>query len=178
MGETTTYRAGSSRRLAVVSTTLCLGLVLWLAATAQPLDSLRHGAPVALLALLVWLAFWRPHVEVSDGGVEVRNVWWTVHVPWPALRDVDSRLGLRLVTVYGSYQAWSVPAPRRTRTGAARVPTDAAAAVLERWEELRRAGHLDDARLESCRARTRIHAGAIAATGTLALLSLALRVAL
>ncbi len=174
MGETRTYRSVFSRALAAVVVGLAAVLLVWLASTAEPRDSLRYGAPVALVGLLAWLAFWRPQVEVSDGGVEVRNVWRTVHVPWPALQEVDSRLGLRLVTAYGSYQAWAVPAPRRTRGAGAVGPTQAAVGVRERWDELRRAGFLDDPRLERPRARTRLHTGAVVAAGTLAALTVLL----
>lgn len=178
MGETRTYRSAFSRALAAV--TMCLSgvLLVWLALTAELRDTLRYAAPVAVVGLLAWLAFWRPEVEVSDGGVRVRNVWRTVHVPWPALRDVDGRLGLRLVTAYGSYQAWSVPAPRRTRGGGTGAPAEAAAAVAERWQELRAAGYLDDPRLERPRARTRVHRAALAATATLVAASVLLAVAL
>lgn len=178
MGETRAYRSAFSRALAVVAVALCAVLLVWLALTAEARQVLRYGAPVALVGLLAWLAFWRPQVEVSDGGVEIRNVWRTVHVPWPALQDIDSRLGLRLVTAYGSYQAWAVPAPRRTRGATAVEPTDAAVWVSERWDELRTAGYLDDPRLERPRAATRLHTGAVVAVGALAALTVLLGVLL
>jgi hypothetical protein len=177
MGETRTYRSAFSRALAVVAVCLSAVLVVWMALTAEPREALRYGAPVALVGTLAWLALWRPYVEVSDGGVEVRNVWRTVQVPWPALQDIDGRLGLRLVTTYGSYQAWAVPAPRRTRGGAGE-PNEAAMCVSERWDQLRAAGYLDDPRLEQPRARTRVHRGAVAAVTALALLSVVLGVLL
>lgn len=169
MGETRTYRSAFSRALAVVTVALAVVLL-----GRQVLDAgmagLVYAAPVALVGLLAWLAFWRPCVEVSDGGVLLRNVWRTVHVPWPALRDVDDRLGLRLVTAYGSYQAWAAPAPRRVRGGPA-VPSEPARLVRARWAELSAAGWLDDPRLERPRADVRLHVVPLLAALVLAALS-------
>lgn len=177
MGETTTYRSSFSRSLAVVTIALCGVLLVSLALAGDPERTQRYAAPLLLVALLAWVAYWRPQVEVSDGGVEIRNVWRTVQVPWPALQEVDSRLGLRLVTAYGAYQAWAVPAPRRTR-GRLEVPTtEAAARVLARWEDLRSAGYLDDPRLERPRARTKLHVVPIAAALALLVLSVVATVA-
>ena len=173
MGETTTYRSSFSRVLAVTTIALCGAVLASLALTADSETTTTYAAPVLLVALLAWVAYWQPQVEVSDGGIVLRNVWRTIEVPWPALEDVDSRLGLRLVTAYGDYQAWAVPAPRRTR-GSREVPTtDAAALVLARWESLRKAGYLDHPRLERPRARTRIHVGSLAAASALLVLSVA-----
>lgn len=171
MGETLTYRSTFSRGLAVVTVSLAAALLVWLALTEPP-AAWRYAGPVGLVAALAWLGFWRPAVEVSDGGVELRNVWRTVHVPWPAVQDVDSRLGLRLVTAYGSYQAWAVPAPRRTRGGGPVAPSHAASWVVERWDQLKSAGYLDQPRLEQPRARTTLHTGAVALCGALLVLSL------
>ena len=171
MGETTTYRSSFARVLAVVTIALCGVVLVSLALTADLETTSRYAAPVLLLALLAWVGYWRPRVEISDGGIEIRNVWRTVEVPWPALQEVDSRLGLRLVTAYGTYQAWAVPGPRRTRgTREVRTP-EAAALVVARWEALRDAGYLDEPRLERPRARTRLHVVELAAAALLLALS-------
>lgn len=176
MRDTETFRSRFSRGLAVATAVLGAVLLVWLTAAVGPTAALPYGPPVVLIVLVAWSAFWRPAVEVSDGEVVLRNVWRTVHVPWPALHEVDDRLGLRLVTAYGSYQAWAVPAPRRTRSGVA-VPGAAATAVRRRWDELRDAGFLDDPRLERPTARTELHRGAVAASAALLLLTVALAVA-
>lgn len=175
MGETTTYRSPFSRALAVVTVALCALLLVATALSGEADTTLSYAAPLLLVALLAWQAYWRPQVEVSDGGVEIRNVWRTVHVPWPTLREVDSRLGLRLVTAYGTYQAWAVPAPRRTRRNPVVAGNEAAALVRNRWEELRAAGYLDDPRLERPTARVTVHVvPLVAAVALLALTVLAL----
>lgn len=176
MGDTETYRSRFSRGLAVVTAVLGAVLLGWLTASAGPATALYYVPPVGLVVLLAWLAFWRPAVEVSDGEVVLRNVWRTIHVPWPALQEVDGRLGLRLVTAYGGYQAWAVPAPRRTRHGGA-GPGAAAVAVRQRWDELREAGFLDNPRLERPTARTELHTRAIAGSVGLTLLAVVAGVA-
>jgi hypothetical protein len=111
-------------------------------------DALRaYGAPLLLVALLGWAAFWQPHVEVTDGGVRVANTWRTVHVPWPAIEDVEGRYGLRLRTSYCTVTSWAAPAPSgRAR---ARAGTSSAALTVSGWlEELRAAGYLDNPILE------------------------------
>ena len=150
------------------------------------------------MALLVagacWATFWRPRVEVSDAGVKVVNVTRTIRVPWPALRDIDTKWALTLDTAYGRYTVWSAPAPgarsavrsladRRSQPhreagpgtiGPGDLPDSpsgsAAALVRERWDSLRRAGHLDDPRLEQERAPVRWHLGTL--LGGIALLAL------
>jgi len=117
-------------------------------AAAESADSLRgFGAPLVLFALLGWAAFWRPHVEVSDGGVRVVNTFRTVQVPWPAINEVDGRYGLRLYTAFGTVTSWAAPAPAgrtRARSGSSEV----AEIVNGRLAELRSAGYLDNRTLE------------------------------
>jgi hypothetical protein len=122
-----------------------------------------YGSVLAFVALAGWTAFWSAYVEVSDGGVTLRNVLRTVVLPWPSIREVEGRYGLRLRTAYGRYDAWAATAPSgRDRLGGA--DSEASAAVTRRLEELRRAGHLDDPRLEHDRAQVRWHVAEIAAT--------------
>lgn len=110
-------------------------------------DLLRFGAPVTLFGVLGWACFWQPYVEVADGGVTVANTVRTVHVPWPAIDEVHGRYGLKLETAYGPVTAWAASAPAG-RQRARSQHSVASAAVTERLEQLRAAGHLDDRRLE------------------------------
>lgn len=135
--------------------------------------ALEFGAPLVLIGLLGWAAFWRPCVEVSDGGVLVVNTLRTVHVPWPAIEAVEGRYGLRLRTAYGAVTAWAAGAPTG-RQRARGVDSEAARAVTERLEALRAAGHLDDRRLERPDLRTTWHRELIAAIGALLVASVAL----
>jgi len=128
--------------------------------------ALAHGAWALLGVVLVAALFWLPRVVVSDGGVEVRNVWRTVQVPWPAFRGVEAGYSLEVRTTQGRVSAWAAPRASGTvarlrrgtpdgealGTGPAdavvRHPgtADAAArAVVDRYQRLQAAGHLDGA---------------------------------
>lgn len=130
---------------------------------------------LALLVTLCWACFWRPSVVVSDAGVRLVNVTRTIDVPWPAMREVDTRFALTLETAYGRFRAWAAPAPgagtalrssmrlrasdadsdepvERTTASMGDIegtPSgDAAVIVRRRWEQLRDGGFLDDPQLE------------------------------
>ena len=155
--------------------TLAVVLVCVVALLAQDDrgTTLRYGVVLVTSAYLVWLLFWAPCVEVSDGGIRLKNVWRTIELPWPAIERIDTRFALTLYTSYGRFVAWAAPASGRHRVittspsdlknlpetsysagtvGLGDVPRsdsgDAAAVVRQRWEELRDSGHLDGARTD------------------------------
>ena len=108
------YRPAFGRVLAVVVAVLGLGgLVTGLVADAGA--TWPYVAPVLLVVLWVWAAYWRPAVLVSPAGVELRNVTRTIELPWPTIQRVDTRYALTLHTAYGDYAAWAAPAPSRAR---------------------------------------------------------------
>jgi len=129
--------------------------------------------PFVFIVYFAYAIFWAPSVTVSDGGVTLRNVLRTIHLPWPAIQRIDTKFALTLYTSYGHFAAWAAPAPTRYSVGQtdksdlARLPEStyfagtvrpgdnpasdsgqAALVVRQRWEALRDAGHLDSARLE------------------------------
>jgi len=183
------FRSMPGRVLTVVTAVAGLACLVAMAAGGST-ELLRYGAVPLLVVLVVWAAFWRPQVEVSDGGIELRNVLRTVHVPWPAYRGADTRLALTIETTAGDYTAWATPtrsgpAARRdlARGAEARRATGATAdaAALEiaaRHAALREAGHLDHVPAQGAPAPTvrwhwRLVAGcvtlsALAALGALA----------
>ncbi len=183
------------RVLTAVMGVLALTALVATAVDGDAIDVARLAPWMLLLAGGTWAAFGRPHVAVDAAGVRLVNVIRTVHVPWPAIRAVDTRWALTLVTAHGTFVAWAAPAPgmraalRATRQDTPDVPIaqlrgagmrpgdlpsspsgDAAAVVRRRWEELRAAGHLDEPRLEHERAPVTWHRGTIAAGVALAAL--------
>lgn len=178
------FRPWFGRALTVVITAICAAV---LAATARSgLQATLQAAPwLGLVALACWAAFWRPRVVVNDAVIRLVNVTRTIEVPWPALREVETRFALTLVTAYGRYTAWAAPAPG-ARTAVQSIgdrPTagrpdgrpvsaadtqrlgdlpdspsgDAATMVRRRWAHLREAGFLDDPRLELAAAPVHWH---------------------
>jgi len=144
---------------------------------ARPGAALSLLPWLALASLLVWAMYWRPCVQVDDGGVHLVNVLRTIDLPWPSIQRIDTKWALMLYTAYGSYTAWAAPAPglraasqlhpgprssmpeSAISDGVSVRPGDlpgsssgdAATSVRRRWEELREAGYLDDPRLEFSR---------------------------
>lgn len=120
-----------------------------------------------LVAFAAFAAFWFPSVAVAEHEVTVRNVFSTIHVPWPAIQRVDTKFALTLYLEGGrKVAAWASPAPNRyaaqvgitketklaarDQGGAIRpgdlldTPSGAVAYVIRRhWEELRDDGMLD-----------------------------------
>jgi hypothetical protein len=182
-----------------------LSIVVWLACAfvavsgmvQSPGTAWRWLPLTALVATVVWGAYWNPAVIVTPAGVELRNVLRTVELPWPAIRLVDVQYALTLDTAWGSYSAWAAPAPSRSRarmsgpsdmanlpessygSGGTVRPGDlmssdsgqAAALVRSRWEQVRDAGLLDDARVERSRPVVRVHVALIGSVLFLAALS-------
>lgn len=161
MAATVLLRATGPRVLgAAMVATAAVGLLALV--SDGPGAVVAWAAPLVLFALVGWTAFWRPHVEVSDGGVRVVNTLRTVEVAWPAVQEVDGRYGLRLLTSYGAVQAWGAQAPTGRGRGTA-PDSEASAAVRAHWERLRAQGHLDGARLEQPELPVRWHAGTVVA---------------
>jgi len=160
---------------------------------------LRYGWWVALAGVLAWALFWNPRVHVDDAGVRIVNVFRTITLPWPSIKEVDTKWSLTLVTAYGTFAAWAAPAPGRhasrnvTEQEIQHLPAtsfdatgsvgpgdnpnsssgQAALAVRRRWEALQAAGHLDNPRLEFDRVPVRWHVGLIAAIAVLLVLGAA-----
>jgi hypothetical protein len=176
------FRPAFGRVLAVVVGAMCGVAVVVTAAQGSVRDVVTALPWLALVAGACWAIFWRPRVEVSDGGVRIVNVMRTIDVPWPAIRDVETKWALKLVTAYGAFTAWAAPSGGRgparrasrielrlmTRAPSvgnlAREPEsldgaagDAAEIVRARWTRLRGAGHLDNPVLEHAKVPVRWH---------------------
>ncbi|MGY4643509.1 PH domain-containing protein [Cellulomonas sp. URHB0016] len=190
------FRPGFGRGLSVAVWLGC-AFVLVSGLVQSPGTAWRWVPLVALVALVVWAAYWNPAVVVTPAGVELRNVLRTVELPWPAITLVDVQYALTLETAWGSYSAWAAPAPSRARArtsgpsdmahlpessysaGGTVRPGDllssdsgqAAALVRSRWEEVRDAGLLDDPRVERSRPVVRVHVALVAGVLFLAALS-------
>lgn len=112
----TTFRPLFGRILAVVIAVL--GVVA-IASTIVEGDlgfALRSLGPVGLVVALTWAAFWSPRVAVREDEIEVRNVFSTSFVPWGAIRRIDTKWSLALVTDRGTVGAWASPSPGRYAT--------------------------------------------------------------
>lgn len=158
MGETRTFRTPMARVLTIGVAVVGVVALAYFTGSGGAVELWRSGPTVLAIVVITWALFWRPQVQVSDGGVTVANILRTVHIPWPALRSVDSKWSLTVVATDVTVSAWAVPASsgmaaraRRPGAGGEDAPgplrrtgnADAAAlAIAERRAELTEAGHL------------------------------------
>jgi hypothetical protein len=75
---------------------------------------LAYLMPLAFLSLLVWEGLWHPLLTIADDGVEVRNPFRAIHIPWNALVNVDTKFALTLFTPGRKYEVWVAPSPGRS----------------------------------------------------------------
>ena len=164
----TSFRPAFGRVLAVVMCVLAAAGIVGFIATGDLAGLLRYGWGLALLAAIALALYWFPSLDVVEHEVTVRNVFSTVHVPWPAIQRVDTKYALTLYTPSGKVTAWASPAPNRYATQAANssdarlaaqtsgtnprpgdlpgtVSGAAALVIRSHWEDLREAGHLGEA---------------------------------
>jgi hypothetical protein len=146
-------------------------------------DRVLAVVPAAFGVLLGWVALWRPRLTIGDDGIEVVNVFHTVHVPWAALVHVDTRFALTLVTPGRRVSVWAAPAPGRAGVALARrqnqrhgrtVPDlgdgnrragdllstasgDAAYLIRHRWEELRERDAIELGTADTVRVPVTLH---------------------
>ena len=175
MAPTDVFFSTPGRVLSGLTALAALLLVAGLAGDVRAADLVLAAALGSLAVLTVWAVLGRPCVEVSDGTVVLRNVLRTVTIPWPTVRRTEVGWSLVVHTTAGRWTAWAAPrssgtarAVRRRRGDASAdapdgdaagvVAPDAhgrrhhaataeavAAAIDDRLDALRRAGHLDGA---------------------------------
>ncbi|GAB3579811.1 hypothetical protein GCM10027406_18460 [Leifsonia lichenia] len=157
-----------NRVVAVLIWAACAALTIGLLVSIHDLR-LLYIVPCAFFALLAWVTLWRPLFVVAREGLTVVNVTSTVHIPWEALINVDTKFALTLYTPGHKYAVWSLPAPGTSRTLRATrsetkgrvgkpsvadsvrrpgdllsTPSGAAAEVVRRqWTQLRESGALE-----------------------------------
>ncbi len=182
MGPTLMFRSTYGRALTVATGAVAVALGVSTALTGDVGTVVGALVPAALVTYLVWMLFWRPAVEVSDGGIEVRNVIRTVHVPWTAYEGVETRYSLEVRHAGGSVTAWAAPrssgtarwlrSSRRRGAGREQVVAGATAeavaeAIVERHGLLATAGHLDRPAAGAPGARTTWHVVQLGVLGAL-----------
>lgn len=199
MEDTEEFRSTSGRVLAIASAGVAVVVLVAVYISDGAAGLLHYGAIPLLFAAIVWAIFDKPFLRVTDGGVEIGNVFRLIHVPWPSVTELDRRWGLRVMTAFGNYTAWSVPAPKRPsfggmvggRTGMmqrnasmttarlesaqdprkGRIESKAAEAVVARWERLKSAGYLDSPRLDASKPTYRWNTDVIGVCVVLVLLA-------
>lgn len=112
----TTFVSRSGRILAAVTIGV-FGLALATTLTPATTADLARGLAVyGFLSLVVYAAFWRPRVEVSEDGIVVRNPISEHHIEWGAIARIDTKWGLTLYLDDRRVSVWAAPAPGRHTT--------------------------------------------------------------
>lgn len=185
------YVSPAEREVFVSRFNRVLAVLIWAAAAALTVGllfsvqdaRLLYIVPGALFAFIAWGMLWRPRLTVADDGITVVNVTRTVHIPWEALINVDTKFALTLYTPGHRFPVWAAPAPgtgstlRATRNetkgrlGRPRVedsvrrPGDllgtesgaAAEVVRRRWGMLQDSGAIDVGRADETPVRIHWH---------------------
>ena len=191
----TTFRPAFGRVLSIIVVAIAVAGLVGFVVSGDWGGLVRYGWGLALLAVLAVALFWLPSLAVAEHEITVRNVFSTVHVPWPAIQRIDTKYALTLYTQRGKVTVWASPAPNRyagqvsasrdaSLPGAGQggsirpgdllsTPSGAAAYVIRsHYDQLVEDGHLDNPVIEEGAYRTEPHWVTIIALGALALATL------
>ncbi|MEK8228363.1 hypothetical protein NKG05_23385 [Oerskovia sp. M15] len=113
----------------------------------------------ALVTCLVWMLFWRPRVEVSDGGIDVRNVVRSVHVRGRRTQAYAPSGRSRWTTTAARSPHGPRPVRAAAASGCAAGAADPPTRAAPGWEGERRGGGRRDRRAPRRADRVRIPDG-------------------
>jgi hypothetical protein len=102
--------------LAAIAIVLCIvgivSLIVWDGVGAL----LSWGAPIAAFGWLCYAVYIQPSVRMTEGFIDIRNIFRSHRVPWGDVDSVDSRYALTVHPVDGRHiRAWAAPAPAARR---------------------------------------------------------------
>lgn len=187
----TTFQPAFGRVLSIIVVAIAVAGLVGFIVAGDGERLVRYGWGLALLGATAVALFWLPSLSVAQHEVTVRNVFSTIHVPWPAIERVDTKYALTLYTPRGKVTAWASPAPNRyaaqvTASSETRLPgaalggsirpgdllstsSGAAAYVIRtHYENLRAEGHLDNPVIDEGAFRRDIHWPVVVVLGLLA----------
>lgn len=102
--------------LAAIAIALCAVGIVSLAVWNGVDGVLEWGAPIVAFAWLCHVAYIQPSVRMTDGFIDIRNMFRSHRVPWGDVDSVDSRYALTVHTADGrQVRAWAAPAPAARR---------------------------------------------------------------
>lgn len=104
------FRSPLARAYAVTSWAVAALVVGAFATHGGVSEVVGYGALPGVLAVVGWVAFWRPELRVQRDGVRVVNLLSTTWLPWSAITGTKTRWGLELATTGGPVGVWAVPA--------------------------------------------------------------------
>jgi len=191
----TTFRPAFGRVLSIIVVAIAVAGLAGFMVTGDLPGLLRYGWGLALLGAVAVALFWLPSLSIAEHEVTIKNVFSTVHVPWPAIQRIDTKWALTIYTPLGAIAAWASPAPNRyagqvsasrdtalpgAGLGGSIRPGDlldtasgaAAFVIRSHWDQLRDDGRLDNPVIEEGSLRRDVHWTTIAVLGVLTLATL------
>ncbi len=111
--EPVSFRPSFGRILSVVVVAIMLSAIVGFVVAGDLEGALRFGWWYVLVAVLAVVTYWNPSVDVSQGGVTVRNPFSSWTVPWGAIQRIDTKFALTLYTAERRVEAWAAPASGR-----------------------------------------------------------------
>lgn len=189
----TSFRPTFGRALAIAMCVLAAAGLVGFVVAGDVAALTRYAWPLLLLAAVALALFWFPSLDIQEHEITVRNVFSTIHVPWPAIQRIDTKYALTLYTSEGTVTVWASPAPNRyasqmadtkdarlaaraagTNPRPGDLPTTvsgaAAFVIRSHWDDLREAGLLENG-VEPGSLRRSIHWPTIAVLGGLVVAS-------
>jgi hypothetical protein len=109
-----TFRPVFARLLAVVLVLGVVALLVDVYLVGGASAAARDVGPLGLFAWTIWLLLWRPALFVDQQGATIRNPLRTVTIPWAAVRSIDTRYALTVITYARRWTCWVAPASGRS----------------------------------------------------------------
>ena len=132
----TSFRPAFGRVLSVVVVVMAVAGLASFVVTGDWLGLVRYGWALALLGAGALAVFWFPRLDIAEHEVTVRNVFSTVHVPWPAIERVDTKWALTLHTAEGTTHVDAFAVTPLDTTGAGDTFSGALCARLAAGDDL------------------------------------------
>ena len=107
------FRSRSGRAIALASVVVMILTWVVILAGEGTSAAVQSLPGVILIVTTSLLLFWFPRVEVGEDGVRIVNVFREHQISWGAIKLVDTRWALAIVTEKGKVTAWGAPAPGR-----------------------------------------------------------------
>lgn len=120
----------------VLYSTAALGLLLICFSGLVIRDILLSIPLLLLLGYCGYWLFWLPTVMVTKDGTTIVNPVRTISVPWQALRSLETKYSMTLLTESGKYSAWAAPSPGPMSRKSAE--TEVVQAVRASWAAARK----------------------------------------
>jgi len=112
MSQPVVFRPRGGMILAIIAIGICVATLIFMLIGEGAGSFARWAWPIVLIAWGAWLLYIAPFVVMTEGFIEIHNIFATHRVPWGDVDSIDSRYALTVKTESGrTIRAWAAPAP-------------------------------------------------------------------